>query len=126
MRVMVLVQTDPKLEDTYFEDPRANSDLEAMGRFNDELLKAGVMLAGEGLAPSREGKRVSFGTDGPSVVDGPFAEAKELIGGYWIWQVESMEEAVEWIKRGPFHEGTLELRRVYEEAEFADGYPQPK
>ena len=75
------------------------------------------------LAPTREGRRVTFGDDGTSVVDGPFTEAKELIGGYWIWQVESMDEAVEWLKKAPFKDGTIELRRVFEEEEFADGYP---
>jgi hypothetical protein len=91
----------------------------AMGKYNEELVKAGVMLAGEGLAPSREGKRVAFTAQGASsVIDGPFAEAKELIGGFWIWQVSSMEEAVEWLKRSPFKDGTVELRRIMEPADF--------
>jgi hypothetical protein len=115
---MVLVKMTPEDEETYLDDPRALDDMAEMGRFNDELTKAGVMLAGEGLAPSREGKLVSFGADGPSVVDGPFAESKELVGGFWIWQVESMDEAVEWLKRSPFRDGTVEIRRVAEEADF--------
>jgi len=123
---MVLVKMTLEDEESYHKDPGAVDDLAEMGRFNELLTKAGVMLSGEGLAPSREGKLVSFTADGQSVVDGPFTEAKELIGGYWIWQVESMDEAVEWLKKSPFRDGTVELRRVYEEADFADGYPQPK
>jgi hypothetical protein len=123
---MVLVKMTRADEESYPKDPRATDDLAEMGRFNDLLTKAGVMLSGEGLAPSSEGKLVSFDADGQSVVDGPFAEAKELVGGYWIWQVESMDEAVEWLKKSPFRDGTVELRRVFEEADFADGYPQPK
>jgi hypothetical protein len=123
---MVLVKMTPADEESYPKDPQATDDLAEMGRFNDLLTKAGVMLSGEGLAPTREGKLVSFDADGQSVVDGPFTEAKELVGGYWIWQVESMDEAVEWLKKSPFRDGTVELRRVFEEADFADGYPQPK
>jgi hypothetical protein len=126
MRVMVLVKMTVADEESYPKDPRALEDLAEMGRFNDLLTKAGVMLSGEGLAPSSEGKLVNFSADGQSVVDGPFAESKELVGGYWIWQVESMDEAVEWLKKSPFRDGTVELRRVFEEADFADGYPQPK
>jgi hypothetical protein len=96
--------------------------VEAMGRYNQELTKAGVMLAGEGLRPSSYGKRVSFSGKGKSaVMDGPFAEAKELVGGYWIWQVKSMDEAVEWMKRAPFEEGAVvELRPIFEEADFME------
>jgi len=97
----------------------------AMGKYNEELVKAGIMLAGEGLAPSSEGKRVAFGADGGSrVIDGPFAEAKELVGGFWIWQVSSMEEAVEWLKRAPFKDGTVEIRRIHETADFEGQLPQ--
>jgi hypothetical protein len=123
---MVLVKMTPADEVSYPKDPGANDDLAEMARFNDLLTKAGVMLSGEGLAPTREGKLVNFDADGQSVVDGPFTEAKELVGGYWIWQVESMDEAVEWLKKSPFRDGSVELRRVFEEADFADGYPQPK
>ena len=96
-----------------------------MGKYNEELLKAGIMLAGEGLAPSSEGKRVAFGEDGGTrVIDGPFAEAKELVGGFWIWQVSSMEEAVEWLKRAPFKGTTVEVRRIQETADFEGQLPQ--
>jgi hypothetical protein len=97
----------------------------AMGKFNEELVKAGIMLAGEGLTPSAEGKRVAFGEDGGTrVIDGPFAEAKELVGGFWIWQVSSLEEAVEWLKRAPFRSQTVELRRIQEAEDFEGLVPQ--
>jgi hypothetical protein len=97
----------------------------AMGKFNEELVKAGIMLAGEGLTPSAEGKRVAFGEDGGTrVIDGPFAEAKELVGGFWIWQVSSLEEAVEWLKRAPFRSQTVELRRIQEAEDFEGLGPQ--
>jgi hypothetical protein len=92
-----------------------------MGKFNEELVKAGVMLAGDGLQPSSKGKRVKFSGDKRIVVDGPFAETKELIAGYWIWQVRSMEEALEWVKRCPNPhegEGEIEIRRVFEAEDF--------
>ena len=93
-----------------------------MGKFNEELVKAGVMLAGDGLHPSSKGKRVHFAGGKKTVIDGPFAETKELIAGYWIWQVKSMEEALEWAKRCPDpmpgEEGELELRPVFEDEEF--------
>jgi hypothetical protein len=101
MRVMVLVKAN---EDSERGDYAGHAEeFAAMGKYNEELLKAGIMLAGEGLTPSSEGKRVDFGEDGAArVIDGPFAEAKELVGGFWIWQVSSMDEAVEWLKRSPF------------------------
>jgi hypothetical protein len=95
--------------------------LEAMGKFNEELVKAGVMLAGEGLKPSSKGKRVRFSGTKRSVVDGPFTESKELIAGFWLWQVRSMEEAVEWVKRcpNPFEgESEIEIRQVFEPEDF--------
>jgi hypothetical protein len=95
--------------------------LEAMGKFNEELVKAGVMLAGEGLKPSSKGKRVRFSGTKRSVVDGPFTETKELIAGFWLWQVRSMEEAVEWVKRcpNPFEgESEIEIRQVFEPEDF--------
>jgi hypothetical protein len=96
-----------------------------MGKYNEELLKAGIMLAGEGLTPSSDGKRVAFGEDGAArVIDGPFAEAKELVGGFWIWQVSSMDEAVEWLKRAPFKGASVELRRIAEAADFEGQVPQ--
>jgi hypothetical protein len=95
--------------------------LEKMGKFNEQLVKAGVMLAGEGLQASSKGKRVKFSGEKRTVTDGPFAETKELIAGYWIWQVRSMDEAVEWLKRAPFDGGTeIEIRPVFEIADFAE------
>jgi len=123
MRVMVLVKAS---EDSEQGNYAAHADeFAAMGKYNEELLKAGIMLAGEGLAPSSEGKRVAFGEDGGTrVIDGPFAEAKELVGGFWIWQVSSMEEAVEWLKRAPFKGTSVELRRIHEAADFEGQLPQ--
>jgi hypothetical protein len=90
-----------------------------MGKFNDELVKAGVMLAGDGLHPSRRGKRVRFSGGKRTVVDGPFTETKELIAGYWIWQVKSMDEAVEWLKRAPFDGGTeVTIRPIFSPEDF--------
>src|SRR4026207_940569 len=96
-----------------------------MGQFNGELAKAGVMLAGEGLQPSSKGSRVRFSGNKRTVVDGPFSETKELIAGFWLWQVESKEEAIEWLKRAPFREGEVELRQVFEAEDFgADFTPE--
>ena len=91
-----------------------------MGKFNEELVKAGVMLAGEGLQPSSKGVRVNFDGAKPTVIDGPFAETKELVAGFWLWQVRSMDEAVEWLKRAPFEEGEVEIRRVFEAEDFGE------
>jgi hypothetical protein len=111
---------------------KANKDSEAgilpskeilgkMGKYNEELVKAGVMLAGEGLHASSKGKRVKFSGDQRTVTDGPFTETKELIAGFWLWQVRSMEEAVEWLKRAPFDGGTeIEIRRVFEAEDFGE------
>jgi hypothetical protein len=123
MRVMVLVKASEDSERGNYADHV--DEFVAMGKFNEELVKAGIMLAGEGLTPSAEGKRVAFGEDGGTrVIDGPFAEAKELVGGFWIWQVSSLEEAVEWLKRAPFKSTTVELRRIQEEADFEGKLPQ--
>jgi hypothetical protein len=94
--------------------------LTEMGKFNEELVKAGVMLAGEGLQSSSKGVRVRFGGGKGAIIDGPFTETKELIAGYWLWQVKSMDEAVEWIRRSPFRKGneTVEIRRVFEAEDF--------
>jgi hypothetical protein len=96
--------------------------LEAMGKFNQELIDAGVMLGGDGLRPSREGKRVSFSGDKRVVMDGPFTESKELIAGYWVWQVESIEEAVDWVRRCPHpmpgEDTEIEIRPLYEAEDF--------
>jgi hypothetical protein len=123
MRVVVLIKAS---EDSEKGNIAAHAaEFEAMGRFNEELLRAGIMLAGEGLTPSSEGKRVEYGAEGGSrVIDGPFAETKELVGGFWIWQVSSMDEAVEWLRRAPFKEGTVELRRVQEPEDFEGQLPQ--
>jgi hypothetical protein len=98
-----------------------------MGRFNEELVKAGVMLAGEGLKPSRLGKRVRFSGSSRTVIDGPFAETKELVAGFWIWQVKSMDEAVEWVRRCPApmpgEESEIEIRPVFEAEDFGAAFP---
>jgi hypothetical protein len=116
MRVMVLVKAN---EDSEAGVLPSQEILTAMGKFNEELVKAGVMLAGEGLHPSSKGKRVRFSGGKRTVIDGPFAETKELIAGFWLWQVKSMDEAIEWLKRAPFDGGTeIELRPVFEPEDF--------
>ncbi len=123
MRVMVFVHATENSEQGNYADHAA--EFEAMGKYNEELVRAGVMLAGEGLEPSSGGKRVSFAADGGArVTDGPFAEAKEIIGGFWIWQVSSMEEAVEWLRRAPFRDQTVDLRRIMEAPDFEGQLPQ--
>jgi hypothetical protein len=98
-------------------------ELAEMGRFNEELVKAGIMLAGDGLHPSAKGKRVVYGGAKPTIVDGPFAETSELIAGYWIWQVRSMDEAMEWARRAPFGPGAvLELRPIFDPEDFGEAY----
>jgi hypothetical protein len=118
MRVMVIVKATPESEAGVASGEPAG----AMDTYNDELVKAGVMLAGEGLLPSSHGVRVSWSQDrGLSRTDGPFTEAKELIAGFWIWQVRSMEEAIEWVKRSPFGPGSeLELRQIDEAVDAGD------
>ena len=111
MRVMVIVKANPDSEAGVMPSTEI---LTEMGKFNDELVKAGVMLAGEGLHPSSKGKRVRFSGREKHIIDGPFAETKELIAGFWLWQVRSMDEAIEWIKRSPFQDGEVELRPVFE------------
>jgi hypothetical protein len=116
MRVMVFVKENEQSEAGVIPDEKI---LTEMGKYNDELIKAGVMLAGDGLYPSSKGKRVRFSGDQKTVIDGPFAETKELIAGYWIWQVRSMDEAVEWLKRAPFGGGTeIEIRPIFEPEDF--------
>ena len=100
-------------------------ELTAMGRYNEELVKAGVMLAGEGLHPSSRGARVKFSGGKPTVIDGPFAEAKELIAGFWLLDVKSKEEAIEWVKRVPCTDGvetTIEIRQVFEAEDFGEAF----
>jgi hypothetical protein len=115
MRVMVLVKASAESEAGVM--PR-EGELAAMGRFNEELVKAGIMLAGEGLHPTRKAARVRFSGGQKSVIDGPFAETKELVAGFWLWQVKSMDEAVEWLKRAPFDEAEVEIRPVFEAEDF--------
>jgi hypothetical protein len=116
---MVLVKGDEAYEAGRMP---TTEELAEMGQFNEELVKAGVMLAGEGLANSGEGKRVRFEGKKATVIDGPFTEAKELVAGYWIWEVASMEEAAEWLKRAPFQDTTVEIRRVFDESDFGDDF----
>ena len=118
MRVMVIVKATKDSEAGVM--PRTEL-LAAMGKYNEELVKAGIMLAGEGLHPSSKGKRVRFAGSQRTVIDGPFAETKELIAGFWLWQVKSMEEAVEWVKRCPNphnEDSEIEIRRVLEAEDF--------
>jgi hypothetical protein len=96
----------------------SEKELAAMGKFNEELVKAGVMLAGEGLHASSKGARVRFSGGKKTVIDGPFAETKELVAGYWLWQVKSKEEAIEWLKRAPFEDAEVEIRQVFEAEDF--------
>jgi hypothetical protein len=119
MRVIVLVKATKNSEAGM---PASAKLLADMGKFNEELVKAGVMLAGDGLKPSRTGKRVRFGAGVKTVIDGPFTETKELVAGYWIWQVKSMDEAVEWLRRCPDpmpgEESEIEIRPLFEPEDF--------
>jgi hypothetical protein len=118
MRVMVIVKANKESEAGKMPDEKMLRD---MGQFNEELSKAGIMLAGEGLHPSSKGKRIKFSGTNRTVVDGPFMETKELIAGYWIWKVKSMEEAVEWVKRCPnphVGDSEIEIRRIFESEDF--------
>ena len=118
MRVMVIVKADKNSEAGIQPTKETRESFAAMGRFNEELVRADVMLAGEGLQPSSKGKRVKFSGQERTVTDGPFTEAKELIAGFWLWQVKSMEEAVEWLKRAPFDGTEVEIRQVFEVQDF--------
>jgi hypothetical protein len=120
MRFMVIVKADRNSESGVLPDEKI---LTEMGKFNEELVKAGVMLAGEGLHPTSKGVRVKFDGKKRTVIDGPFTEAKELIAGFWLWQVRSREEAIEWLKRAPFDQTEVEIRQVYEMADFAPSDP---
>src|SRR5437763_1375179 len=122
MRVMVIVKATKDSEAGVMPSKEL---LTAMGKYNEELVKAGIMLAGDGLQPSSKGKRVRFSGEKRAVIDGPFTETKELIAGYWIWQVRSMEEAVEWLKRCPNPmpgESEVEIRPVFEPADFGENF----
>ena len=118
MRLMIIVKASKDSEAGVLPDEKL---LTEMGKYNEELVKAGVMLAGEGLQPSSKGARVRFSGEKRTVIDGPFAETKELIAGFWLWQVQSMEEAIEWVKRCPNPMGVeseIEIRRVFEADDF--------
>jgi hypothetical protein len=120
MRVMVLVKADEQSEAGAMPSTEL---LEAMGNYNEELVKAGVMLAGEGLHPSSKGVRVRLSGEERSVIDGPFAETKELLAGFWVWEVRDLDEAIEWAKRAPMGGDTeLELRPVFEADDFGDEF----
>ena len=117
MRVLVIVKANEESENGVMPSEQM---LTEMGNYNEQLVNAGIMIAGEGLHPSSKGKRVAFGGQGatPRVIDGPFAETKELIAGYWIWKVNSMDEAIDWIKRSPFQDTEIELRPIFEMEDF--------
>ncbi len=116
MRCMVIVKADKNSEAGVMPSQKL---LAEMANFNEELVKAGILLAGEGLQPTSKGKRVKFSGANRTVIDGPFTETKELIAGFWLWQVRSMEDAIEWLKRAPFDGGTeVEIRQVFEAEDF--------
>src|SRR3712207_4835389 len=117
MRFMVIVKANKDSEAGVMPSEQM---LAEMGKYNEDLVKAGVMLAGEGLHPTSKGARVRFEGSKRSVIDGPFAESKELIAGFWLWQVRSRDEAIEWLKRAPFQEGEVEIRQVFEMDDFGD------
>ncbi len=115
MRFMVIVKASPESESGVLPSQEVFSE---MGKYNEELVKAGVMLAGEGLQDSSKGARIRFDGSKRTVVDGPFAETKELVAGFWLWQCRSKAEAIEWLKRAPFREGEVEIRQVFETEDF--------
>ena len=122
MRFMILLKADKTTESGALPDEKI---LTEMGKYNEELVKAGVLLAGEGLQPSSKGARVRFSGTKRTVIDGPFAETKELIAGFWIWQVRSLDEAIEWVKRCPNPmegESTIEIRQVFEAEDFGEEF----
>jgi hypothetical protein len=116
MRFMVLVKANEESEAGKLPSAALLADMQ---RFNEELVKAGVMLAGEGLRPSSKGVRVRFEAGKRTVIDGPFTETKELVAGFWLWQCRSRDEAIEWLKRAPFQEGEVEIRELFEAEDFA-------
>jgi hypothetical protein len=117
---MVIVKANKDSESGVLPDEKI---LTEMGKFNEELVKAGVMLAAEGLQASSKGARVKFSKGKRTVIDGPFTETKELVAGFWLWQVKSREEAIEWLKRAPFEDTEVEIRQVFEAADFAPSDP---
>jgi hypothetical protein len=116
---MVIVKADKNSEAGVLPDQKMLAD---MGNFNEELAKAGVMLAGEGLQASSRGARVRFSGGKRTVIDGPFAETKELVAGFWLWQTRSLEEAIEWLKRAPFEDTEVEIRQVFEADDFGEAF----
>jgi len=121
MRVMVFVKATKDSEKGFEMTPENRKLLEEMGKFNEELIKAGILRAGDGLRPSKDGKRVAFNGPGRMVIDGPFAETKELVAGFWLWEVKDMDEAVAWVKRCPNPmpgPSEIEIRPLYEMADF--------
>ena len=120
MRFMIIVKANKDSEAGVLPDEKMLSE---MGKFNEELVDAGVMLAGEGLQPSSNGARIRFNGTKRTVTDGPFADTKELIAGFWLWKVKSKEEAIECLKRAPFQEGEVEIRQVFETEDFAPSDP---
>lgn len=123
MRVMVIVKSTPEVEANEMSDVEMTKMFEEMGKYNEELVNAGIMLSGEGLLPSATGARILFSGDERSVVDGPFTEAKELVAGFWIWKVDSLAQAIDWAKRCPNPsgaEGQLEVRVIGEMEDFGD------
>jgi hypothetical protein len=121
MRVMVIVKANKESEAGALPDRKI---LAAMHKYNEELVKAGVMLAAEGLQASSNGRRVRFDGDRRTVIDGPFAETKELIAGFWLWKVKSLDDAVEWLKKAPFGGGVeIEIRQIFEAEDFGDNLP---
>ena len=122
MRVMVFVKATEDSEKGLFPEPWTSEMMAAMGRFNDELRDAGILLMADGLKPSSEAKRVAFDGPGRTVIDGPFAEARELVAGFWLWEVKDMDEALAWVKRCPnpmYGPSEIEIRPLYEMADFA-------
>jgi hypothetical protein len=115
MRFMVIVKADKNSEAGVMPDEKL---LAEMGNYNEKLVEAGIMLAGEGLHPSSKGVRVRFSGDEKTVIDGPFAETKELVAGFWLWEARSLDEAVEWVKRAPFQDTEIEIRPVFEADDF--------
>jgi hypothetical protein len=117
MRVIVLVKAN---QDSEAGVMPKRADLESMGKFNEQLIKAGMLLAADGLHPSSKGARVRFSGGKPTVTDGPFAETKELVAGFWLWKVKSLDDAVDWLKRAPFKDAEIEIRPLFEAEDFGD------
>ena len=119
MRVMVLVKATSESESGRLP---SEQELAEMGTYNEALAQAGIMLDGDGLHPSSKGVRIDFSSDTPAVTDGPFAATEELLAGFWVWRVESMDEAVDWAKKAPFRDGQLELRPIFDDEDFGEAF----